>query len=446
MTRHDLILRNVRPIGCDVAVDVAIRDGTIRAVGAKLAAKGPELDGGGHALIPGLIDHHIHLMATAAARTSVDLSGYVTEDAIKTALTAHAARLAPGGWVRAIGYDERAADLPDRHVLDRWLPHHLLRMQARTGALWLLNSAACATLGGPPYPAGVRIDAAGTPTGLIWREDRWLRTRLPAAPPALAGLGTVLARHGVTGVTDAGAQNGPEEAAVLAAVRASGALPQRLMLMGRADLPAHEDYIRGPLKLHFDEHDLPDIAAVAALIESARRQGRSVAAHCVTSGELLFFLAALGAAGGARSRDRIEHGSVIPASLIPDIARSGITVVSQPGFVHDRGDRYLMHVQPADLPDLYRLQSLTLAGIPLAAGSDAPYASFDPWTAIRAAQSRRSRSGRIIGAQECIAAGAALALYLGTFEAPGGPWRRIARLPCGSMPAEHRACRRTCRT
>jgi predicted amidohydrolase YtcJ len=86
-----------------------------------------------------------------------------------------------------------------------------------------------------------------------------------------------------------------------------------------------------------------------------------------------------------------------------------------------------MHVQPADLPDLYRLQSLTLAGIPLAAGSDAPYASFDPWTAIRAAQSRRSRSGRIIGAQECIAAGAALALYLGTFEAPGGPWRRIAR-------------------
>jgi dihydroorotase len=55
----DLVLTNVRPYGED-AVDVAITDGVISAVGSGLT--GAEvIDGGGLVLLPGLVDLHTHL-------------------------------------------------------------------------------------------------------------------------------------------------------------------------------------------------------------------------------------------------------------------------------------------------------------------------------------------------------------------------------------------------
>jgi predicted amidohydrolase YtcJ len=151
-----------------------------------------------------------------------------------------------------------------------------------------------------------------------------------------------------------------------------------------------------------------------------------VAAHCITALELALFLAALDTAGGARRGDRIEHGGVITAAAIAEIAAAGLTVVSNPGFVHDRGDRYLSQVAVADHPDLYRARSLQAAGIPLAAGSDTPYASFDPWLGMRAARDRLTRDGHRLAPDERIPATAALGLYLGSASDPGGPPRRVA--------------------
>ncbi len=410
--RADVILRQVS-LGAEQLFDVAVIDGQIMAIGERLKSKGPEWDGKGQLLLPGLIDHHIHLLATAAQMSSVDLSG-----CRDPAVVANRLRNAPsqaGGWVRAIGYDEAVKGLADRALLDSWMPDRPLRMQDRTGALWMLNSLAVERLGSGPFPDGVDISR-----GHIWRQDRWLRERLGGEAPSLVALGAELARYGIIGVSDAGAQNGPEEAALL-----MNAMPQKLMIMGREDMPASPHYLRGPLKLLYDERDLPDPHHVAERIYSAREQGRAVAAHVVTVAELLLYLAALELAGGARPGDRIEHGSLIPEALIADIARSGLTLVTQPGFIASRGDRYLDEVDPQDLPDLYRLCSLIKAGIPLAAGSDAPYADINPWTAIRAAQSRRTALGQVIGSGESLTAKQALNLYLGDFKAPGGPPRMI---------------------
>jgi dihydroorotase len=55
----DLVLTNVRPYGED-AVDIAITDGVISAIGSGLT--GAEvIDGGGLVLLPGLVDLHTHL-------------------------------------------------------------------------------------------------------------------------------------------------------------------------------------------------------------------------------------------------------------------------------------------------------------------------------------------------------------------------------------------------
>lgn len=401
--RFDLIIRNAR--GADGApLAVGVRDGHIAAMGAAVVGHGPEHDARGLTLGGGLHDHHLHLLATAARMESVDLTDCRSVDAVIARLRAGAG--APGTWVRAIGYDERGAGLPDRVLLDDWLPDRPLRVQDRTGAYWLLNSAGVAQLGETPFPACVELDADERPDGRIWRGDAWLRERIGGAPPSLAALGAKFAECGVTGVTDAGASNGAVEAALLA-----GAMPQRLVMMGAEALPAGDGYVLGPVKLLLDENDLPPVEAVAGRIAAARALGRNVAAHCVTLGELVFYLEALAIAGGAKLGDRIEHGGVIAASLIGDIAAAGLTVVTQPNFIHDRGDRYRAQMDGDALDDLYRLGSLMRGGVRVLGGSDAPYGDANPWVALRAATDRRTRGGDVIGGGEAVGRVEALALY-----------------------------------
>lgn len=401
--RFDLLIRNARDESGGT-LSIGIRDGRIAAMAAEVQGDGPEFDARGWTAGPGLHDHHIHLLATAARMQSVDLAGCGSVDGIVARLRAGAGK--PGTRVRAIGYDERVAGLPDRWLLDAWLPDHPLRMQDRTGGYWLLNSPAIAELGAPPWPPGVELDAHGAPGGRIWRSDAWLRERTGGTPPPLAPLGAELARRGVTGVTDAGASNGPEEARILA-----GALPQRLVLMGNESLRPGDRHTVGAVKILLDENDLPPLRAIVARITKARALERTVAAHCVTLGELVFWLEALAQAGGAMPGDRIEHGGMIPETMIGDIVAAGLMVVTQPNFIHDRGDRYLAQMAARDLGDLYRLASLLRCGVPVRAGSDAPYGDPDPWTGIQAATNRRTRGGAVIGRAEAIDRRSALRLY-----------------------------------
>ena len=178
------------------------------------------------------------------------------------------------------------------------------------------------------------------------------------------------------------------------------------------------------MKFLLDDDRLPPIDELVARIADARRQGRRVAAHCVTAGELAIMLAAFEAAGSIPG-DRIEHGGVIPAAAIPELRRLRLTVVTQSGFIHDRGDRYRALVDPAEQDDLYRCASLVAAGVPVAGSSDAPYGRLDCWASIHTAIARTTASGHPLAANERIPARAALGLYLTAPDAPGGPERRV---------------------
>ena len=112
-----------------------------------------------------------------------------------------------------------------------------------------------------------------------------------------------------------------------------------------------------------------------------------VALHCVTHAQLVVALAALRSAGGP-SGDRIEHAAVVPDDMVADLADVGVTVVTQPNFVAERGEHYLRDVPADEHPQLWRVASLLRAGIPLAASTDAPFGGMDPWAAMRAAVHR----------------------------------------------------------
>jgi predicted amidohydrolase YtcJ len=307
------------------------------------------------------------------------------------------------------------------------VPSLPLRIQHRGGALWMLNSAGCRALGldaGGDAP-GVERDAAGRATGRLFRLDAWLRERLGAAPlPDLAPVGAALARAGVTGVTDATPALAPAAVAALDAALRSGALPPRLVLLG-AGGACHGAFGVGPAKLVLDERELPPLAALVQRIAEAHGAGRAVAVHCVTRAEIVLALSALEEAG-VREGDRIEHASVAPPELVAWLARLGVAVVTQPGFVRSRGDSYLREVEPRDRVWLYRCAGFAAAGIALGAGTDAPFGEPDPWRAMQAAVDRRTAAGETLGPGEALSPERALALFTTPPEAPGGAPRRIA--------------------
>jgi predicted amidohydrolase YtcJ len=387
--------------------DVRIDGGRIAEIGRGLRG-GPVIDAAGGALIPGLHDHHLHLLALAASLSSVDVS----PDAVRGLHGLRAAIAgAPGRRVRAVNYHDSVAGPLSRDVLDTIDPVRPVRVQQRTGSLWVLNSAALREVlpSGEPPPCVETAD--GVPTGRIWRGDAWLRSRLPADPPDLAAAGALLARRGVTAVTDTSATTGASEAALLARAARCDALPQRLVLMSGGGLAPDPAFAVGPVKILLDDHDLPELGTLRTRIGEARGWGRAVAVHCVTAAELAITLAAFAAAGSGPG-DRIEHGGVIPAAAIPVLARLGLTVATQPGLIAERGDRYRREVDAADLPDLYRCASLLRGGIPVLGSTDAPYTAPDPWAAMAAAIHRRTRSGAVLGGGERIPARAALRLFL----------------------------------
>jgi predicted amidohydrolase YtcJ len=406
-----MLIRNAELEGgaiCDVRID---RDGIV-AIGQIAACDGePVFDGDGGLLLPGLHDHHIHVAALAAAQASVkcgppEVNG---PDDFAAAL-----RTAGSGWLRATGYHESVAGLLDANALDRITVDRPVRVQHRSGRMWFFNSPGLdAILANRSAPPGLeRVD--GGYTGRLFDEDDWLRATLGSAPPAFAAIGTQLARSGVTGLTDMSPGNGPLIARHFAAERASGSLPQHVLLAGGFDLvdTATPDGISlGAAKLHLHEADLPPFDDVIAFIHRAHALGRVVAVHCATEVELIYTLAAFAEAGVAPG-DRIEHASVTPDTALADIARLGLIVVTQPHFIFERGDIYRTDVESRDQPFLYRLRAFLDAGITLAAGSDAPFGSANPWMAMAAATSRRTRAGATIGPSEALTPERALDLYL----------------------------------
>ncbi|MCW2607383.1 MAG: amidohydrolase, partial [Frankiales bacterium] len=95
-----LLLRDVEVESA--RTDVLVRDGRVARTGSGLEADGADVvDGRGGALLPGLHDHHVHLLATAAAAASVDCSASSVRDRAGLA-----AALSGTGAVRGVGYTE----------------------------------------------------------------------------------------------------------------------------------------------------------------------------------------------------------------------------------------------------------------------------------------------------------------------------------------------------
>ncbi|KRE98024.1 hypothetical protein ASG88_17760 [Nocardioides sp. Soil777] len=386
-------------------VDVVIVGGQILRIGADLEAPvgARVVDARGGAVLTGLVDHHIHLFATAAADQSVDVSG---GDGL-----ARIGRESGGGWLRVIG----AATELSRSDLDAHAPERPVRVQHRSGALWTLNSAAIAELDrAASDPSNVGgLSPLERRTGQLWRADERLRAMVPTAdPPDVAALGRRLAARGVTTVVDATPTMSEQSLALL-----RDQLPQRVVALGTDAGPA-------PRKVVLGDHALPSLADLVATFDAVHRAGRGVALHCVTRESLVLAVVALKTAG-ALTGDRVEHAAVCDDAMASDLAELGVVVVTQPSLVHRRGDDYLSDCDLADRPLLWRHRGLLDAGVRVALSSDAPYGDPDPWRTVWAAATRLTTGGAVLGEEESVAPIVALEAMQTHPLDPGGAPRRL---------------------
>jgi predicted amidohydrolase YtcJ len=344
---------------------------------------------GGGTVLPGLHDHHVHLRSAASALDSffVGPPG-VTTKAQLTQLLSNATP-GPDGWIRAVGYHESVAGELDRTALDAVVRNIPVRIQHRSGALWILNSEALGRVGLPEHPDG-RLRSA----------DRGWSDALQQRETDLAELSRRITATGVTGVTDATPDLGADDMVSLLVAHRHGEFRPRPSFLAPGKKILQDDRL--------------DLDALTAFIADQHSNGRPVAVHCVTAAQLVVTIAALRAAG-SHPLDRIEHAAVVPTENLADLADLQITVVTQPNFVAERGDQY-----PAgEHGQLWRVASLLDAAVPVALSTDMPFGHSDPWTAMRAAVYRTTPSGAVLNPNECVTARQALTMFLGRPDQPG---------------------------
>ena len=124
----------------------------------------------GRALLPAFVDPHSHLLACAYARLQVPLGECAGWGEIADRLSRHVQErgIQPGEWVKGTGYDQNAlaeGAAPDRFCLDRACPHNPVVIQHASGHAGVFNTLALERLGALDGDCGLERDGQGELTG-----------------------------------------------------------------------------------------------------------------------------------------------------------------------------------------------------------------------------------------------------------------------------------------
>jgi predicted amidohydrolase YtcJ len=407
------------PFGAE-PVDIHLADGIVTdiAPAGALPRHGAVLDADGGWVIPGLWDHHVHVVQWALAAQREPLGSTAT--AAEAASVMAGASALPDG--RRVGTGFRDAlwpDAPTLEVLDAAtgdLPTYLIN--ADVHSVWL-NSAALRREGFEPDGVGIlreepafeisrRLNAVDPATadplvdrmageaaargivGLVdldmaWNEDAWAR-RLASGFDALRisfgiypeFLDRAISEGLQTGDPARGADSGLVTVGPLKVIT-DGSLGTRTAACSHAY--AGDQYNRGLLTV--------DLATLVDLMTRATGAGIASAIHAigdVANSHALDAFAATGAWG------TIEHAQLVAHADIPRFARLGVGASVQPEHAMD--DRDLTDTIWRDqTAQPYPLRALADSGAALFFGSDAPVSPLDPWGAI-ASSVFRTRDGR----------------------------------------------------
>ena len=201
---------------------IAVRDGVVQAVGRNdeiMKLKGPStevIDLGGHFVMPGFNDAHVHLANAGFQRLTVDLAGVKSLAEFRDRIRARVQDAAPNEWIVGGGWDQTlwpVKELPSRWDIDKVTKDHPVFLERVDGHISVANTRAlqlASITAASKDPAGGKIDrdTTGQATGILRETARRAVTAVIPKPnhdrrrqAIEAGL-QELARSGITSAQD----------------------------------------------------------------------------------------------------------------------------------------------------------------------------------------------------------------------------------------------------
>jgi predicted amidohydrolase YtcJ len=423
----------------DHAAAMTVRDGKIVEVfneppGASAARGAREvLDLGGRAVLPGLIDGHVHFLAASAFRVAamgvMDLDpaglGAVSIEDVGAKIRRYGAGVPAGKPVLCYNYvidtvvEKR---LPDRRELDGWLPGREVVVLSMDG-----HSSAYST------PALRRLGReAEHPDGILSGASHELSMGTVNARLASSITLPMLCRGIQQTVNEAlelgivcihcmeGFEDSKKDPALWLLARCGGILPVDLRLYVQyrdpARLAPYLRFLREPRiggcigwamdgsvssgTAAFDEPYLSDPGnrgklyfgreEAVELVGRAVRAGFQVTSHAIGTRAIEVLLSAFeqamsGVAGNPR-RHRIDHFEFPTADQVRRAAARGLALVAQPGFawLDERFvSCYRRQLAPAQFARQFPVKSLLEAGAMVVGSSDYPAGLLSPWAQVQ---------------------------------------------------------------
>lgn len=430
------------------ATAIAVQDGKILAVGTdavvrKLAGPNTEvIDLGGHFVMPGFNDAHLHLASAGFGKLDVDLVGADSEQEMLRRIAARVKTAEPGEWIVGRGWDHtkwKKVELPDRYDLDKVTGDHPGVFIRVDGHISVANSAAL-KLGGvtkdTPAPEGGKIDrdAKGNPTGILRETARDLvEGKIPPPTPQQRLRAAQLALEDAAhwGLTSAQDYSDWEDFLAYEQLEREGKLTLRISEWLTFDQPLdqldqerkhhpqddamlHTAMLKGfmdgslgsrtaaLLKPYSDDRGnsgLPRYTQEQLTPKTVERAkaGFQIGFHAIgdrgVEMALEAFAAAEKAMGRSDQRFRIEHAQVTTPEQIQRFADLHVIASMQANHLLTDMNWAMARLGRERASTSYAWRSFLRHGVPLAFGTDYPVEPVTPFRGLYAAVTRKNEAG-----------------------------------------------------
>lgn len=402
------------------------------------------IDGKGATMLPGLIDAHGHVLSYGQSLMSADLVGSVSENEAALRTSAFAKRNPSLTWITGRGWNQvqwPSKQFPSAQSLDKYFADQPVWLRRIDGHAGWANSKAMALAGinkNTKSPDGGEIirDASGQPSGIfIDNAMALIEQKIPALTleqqkAILLTAMNSLASMGLTSVHDAGIdqQNliayqqladaqqmpirinamlylpSPNWQEVLnkgqfassdnmlnfnsVKIQADGALGSR----GAALIDDYSDHAGHKGLLLHDEKSL------TRYIDNAMTNGFQVNTHAIGDNAnkivLDLYQAAIEKHHSKALRHRVEHAQILRLEDIPRFNKLGIIASMQ--ATHATSDKNMAEdrIGSQRILGAYAWRKLLNAGAVIAAGSDFPVESPNPFYGLHASVTRQDKENR----------------------------------------------------
>ena len=438
---------------------IAVRGDRILAVGKNADMdnlKGPHtqlIDLGGHFVMPGFNDAHLHLDGAGMTKLSVDLTGVKSLDEFRERVRKKVEESKPGEWITGAGWDETLWPVkvtPTRWDLDEVSNGHPVFLERIDGHIAVANTRAL-QLGSITLasrdPQGGHIDRNenGEPTGILRETAEAAVTQVIPKPnhdQRRQGLELALAdlaEHGVTSAQDFSPEW--EDFQIYEELEKEGKLTARISEWlpfdesieelsrkreshPQSDLMLHTGMLKGFMDGSLGSHTaallepyaddpknsgLPryDAAKLNDMTKERVLAGFQIGFHAIGDKGVQMALDAFAEAekaareahikspnGGDDFRLRVEHAQVTTPAQIAEFKQLKVIASMQPCHLLTDMRWAQDRLGPKRASTSYAWLSFLNKGVTLAFGTDYPVEPVTPFRGLYAAVTRKSENGK----------------------------------------------------